>query len=130
MTPLQSSQCVNCVKVLQSVLRHGHSRKCGIFAYACGQFAEATKNLESNQLQYGIAIHKHLHPRIHNFCAFQEDHRRFTVRIFPKLLPDTEFGDSFTLKMDEYGLQMFANVCMICMVQVQWLQCPALSTAA
>eukprot|EP00435_Cladocopium_sp_Y103_P069901 s206_g34.t1 len=34
---------------------HGHSRKCGIFAYACGQFAE-------------------------------DDHRRFTVRIFPKLL--------------------------------------------
>jgi len=34
---------------------HGHSRKCGIFAYACGQFGE-------------------------------EDHRRFTVRIYPKLL--------------------------------------------
>ncbi|CAE7214811.1 AGBL3 [Symbiodinium sp. CCMP2592] len=34
---------------------HGHSRKCGIFAYACGQFAE-------------------------------EDHRRFTVRMYPKLL--------------------------------------------
>ncbi|CAK9117122.1 unnamed protein product [Durusdinium trenchii] len=34
---------------------HGHSRKCGIFAYACGQFAE-------------------------------DDHRRFTVRIYPKLL--------------------------------------------
>ena len=34
---------------------HGHSRKCGILAYACGQFAE-------------------------------NDHRRFTVRIFPKLL--------------------------------------------
>ncbi|OLP85820.1 Cytosolic carboxypeptidase 1 [Symbiodinium microadriaticum] len=34
---------------------HGHSRKCGIFAYACGQFAE-------------------------------DDHRRFTVRMYPKLL--------------------------------------------
>lgn len=34
---------------------HGHSRKCGIFAYACGQFNE-------------------------------EDHRRFTVRMYPKLL--------------------------------------------
>eukprot|EP00930_Biecheleria_cincta_P031414 TRINITY_DN21807_c0_g2_i1.p1 TRINITY_DN21807_c0_g2~~TRINITY_DN21807_c0_g2_i1.p1 ORF type:complete len:1414 (+),score=214.08 TRINITY_DN21807_c0_g2_i1:138-4379(+) len=34
---------------------HGHSRKCGIFAYACGQFNE-------------------------------DDHRRFTVRMYPKLL--------------------------------------------
>ena len=126
------SVCVNCVKV-SSAERSEAWPFTKVRHFCICLWAVRGGHKESMWIKPVAVRHCHSQTFVfttHNFCAFQDDHRRFTVRIFPKLLPDTEFGDSFTLKMDEYGLQMFANVCMICMVQVQWLQCPTLSTAA